>query len=78
MPLAKSLPLFKLISQLKYEGFDIFDRNTKKFLQIVEGELHTRSICHYHVRRCQSLTLLSQPKNLKLAFIQSQIGTQQS
>ncbi|QFS46158.1 hypothetical protein GXM_03638 [Nostoc sphaeroides CCNUC1] len=31
-------------------------------MQTVEGELHTRSICHYHAHHCQSLTLLSQSK----------------
>ncbi|MBD2528591.1 hypothetical protein H6G97_03055 [Nostoc flagelliforme FACHB-838] len=68
------MPQFKLISRLKYEGFHFFDRNTKKLLQIVEEALYTRSICHYHVRHCQLLTLLSQPKNIESAFLQSKMA----
>lgn len=58
--------------------FTFLNHNTKKFLQIVEGELYTPPIYHYHARHCKLLTLLYQPKNIKSAFIQSKISSQQS
>ncbi len=38
----------------------LVDQNTRKFLQTVEGEFHTRPIYHYHAHHQKLLTLLSQ------------------